>query len=47
MILYNGHILFNGTDSGGHSGLRIANGTAAGTHELGVSTLNSPGVLLP
>jgi ELWxxDGT repeat protein len=43
MTLYNGHILFNGTDSGGHSGLWITNGTAAGTHELAVSTLSSPG----
>jgi hypothetical protein len=42
MTLYDGLILFSAGGSG-HSGLWVTNGTAAGTHELAVSSLGSPG----
>jgi ELWxxDGT repeat protein len=34
LTVFNGHVLFNGTDSSGQLGLWETDGTAAGTHEL-------------
>jgi ELWxxDGT repeat protein len=35
LTIFNGEVLFNGTDSVGHLNLWVTNGTAAGTYELG------------
>jgi ELWxxDGT repeat protein len=43
--VFNGEVLFNGTDTSGNNGLWITNGTAAGTHEVtGISGAYSGGI---
>jgi ELWxxDGT repeat protein len=45
MTVFNGEVLFNGTDTADHAGLWVTNGTAAGTHELtGISGANAAGL---
>jgi len=40
--VYDGVVVFNGTDSSGHYGLWVTNGTAAGTHELTTPSFGAP-----
>src|SRR5262249_52966486 len=45
MTVFNGEVLFNGTDASGQLGLWVTDGTAAGTHELtGISGAATPGL---
>lgn len=45
LTVFNGKVLFNGTDAAGKLGLWASDGTAAGTHELtGISGANGGGI---
>src|SRR5579872_4577169 len=49
MTVFNGGMLFNGTDTSGLSGLWLTDGTVAGTHELvaGAGGVSDPSGLNP